>query len=204
MLRVRTVCLWTLSAILALGLLGTVAMSQDKKEESDKGEKKAQPDRKDRGDRGNRTPEEWKKRMEEFRATAATRMKEQLGVNDEEWKVMQPLIEKVTTAAREARGGMFGGLTSMFGGRGRGPGGGDRPGGGDTDRPQNDLEKKGGELRKVLENKDAKTEDVKAALDGLRTARKAAEQKHEAAQEELKKVLTVVQEAKLVNMGVLR
>ena len=192
-----TVVLWSLSAILALGLVGAVAMSQDK-EKTDKTDK---GDKVDRKDRGNRTPEEMKKRIDEFKAQAATRMKEQLGVNDDEWKVMQPLIEKVTTTAREARGGMLGGMMSMFGGRNRGPGG---PGGGDTAREQTDLEKKSADLRKLLENKDAKTEDVKAALDGLRTTRAAAEKKHEAAQEELKKVLSVVQEAKCVNMGLLR
>jgi len=59
---------------------------------------------------------------EEFRARMEERVKTSLKVTDDEWKVLQPLIEKVQTAQRESFGNRFGG----FGGRG-GPGG--RPGG---------------------------------------------------------------------------
>ncbi|MCX5682634.1 MAG: hypothetical protein NT049_02995, partial [Planctomycetota bacterium] len=102
---------------------------------------------------------------------------------------------------RQSRGG---GMGQMFGGRG-GRGG---PGGGGanaqpSDRPQSEVEKKGEALQKVLENKEAKAEEIKAALGGLREARAAAKKELEGAQKELREVLTVRQEAQCVAMGLL-
>src|SRR5512133_4166844 len=59
--------------------------------------------------------------MEQIRERMATRMKEQLGVNDEEWKALQPKVEKVQQLQFQQNAGRMGG----FRGRG-GPGG---PGG---------------------------------------------------------------------------
>ena len=58
---------------------------------------------------------------EEFRQRMNERLKTSLKVSDEEWSVLQPLIEKVQTKQRDACGGRFGG----FGGGGGGGGGGD-------------------------------------------------------------------------------
>src|SRR5437762_6836879 len=64
----------------------------------------------------------------QFRQRAMDRIKEQLGATDDEWKVIQPKVEKVMTAHRESRGGFgFGG----FGGGRGGPGGGGGGGGAD-------------------------------------------------------------------------
>ena len=52
-------------------------------------------------------------RMAQFRQRMTERMKTALKVNDEEWSVLQPLIEKVVNKQREA----FSGGRSMFGGR---------------------------------------------------------------------------------------
>src|SRR5258705_7103323 len=52
-----------------------------------------------------------------------TQIKERLGASDDEWKVLQPKLEKVMTAQRESRGGV-GGFGGGRGGRGGGGGAG--------------------------------------------------------------------------------
>lgn len=149
----------------------------------------AQARAQDRGDAGDR--------MARFREEAAKRMKESLGVTDEEWKVLQPKIEKVQTLSRQVRGGM---MRGMFG-RGNRPGGGNPPA--PAEGTQTPVEKALADLQKVLENKDAKPEDVKPVLEAYRLARAKATEELQKAQKELKEVLTVQQEAKLVAAGVL-
>jgi len=132
----------------------------------------------------------------QFRQQMMDRMKEQLGANDDEWKVLEPKVEKVMTAQREAR---FGGLGGMFGGRGnRGGGGG--PGG---DQPQSAVGQAAQDLRQTLENKSASPEDISAKLKTLREARQKAQEELASAQKELKDVLTQRQEATLVSFGML-
>src|SRR5690349_18365355 len=67
------------------------------------------------GGGGNRrTPEEWRKLMQD-------RMKENLGVTDDEWKALQPKIDAVQKAQAASRGGfrgMFGGAGGRRGGQG--------------------------------------------------------------------------------------
>src|SRR5262245_41887109 len=65
--------------------------------------------------------------FEEFRQRMAERLKTSLKVTDEEWGVLQPLIEKVQTKQREAMTARFGGFG---GGRRGGDGGGNSGGGG--------------------------------------------------------------------------
>jgi hypothetical protein len=153
------------------------------------------------GQRGERDPAQMQQRMEQFRQQMADRMRQALGATEEEWKVLQPRIEKVQTLSRATRGG--GGMGfMMMGGRG-GPGdrrGGDRPQG---DRPQSAVETAGAALQKVLDNKEAKVEEIKAALTALREARAKAKAELETAQKELREVITVRQEAQLVTMGLL-
>ena len=130
-------------------------------------------------------------------------MKQTFGATDEEWKIFQPKIEKVQTLSRQSRGGGSTGF-SMFGrgGPGGGPGGSDR-GGPPSDRPQSDVEKAVDALQKVLNNKEAPVEEIKAALATLRDARAKAKQELETARKELREVLTVRQEAQCVAMGLL-
>jgi uncharacterized membrane protein len=164
--------------------------------------------------RGQRDPEQMRQRMEQFRQQMGDRMKQALGVNDDEWKVLQPKIEKVQTLARQTRGGIMGGMGGaiggMFGRRNR-PGGeadANRPP--DANRqpdpnrpPPSEVEKKAQALQKVLENKEAKPEEIKTALAALREARAKARQALETAQKELREVVTVRQEAQLVTMSIL-
>jgi hypothetical protein len=107
--------------------------------------------------------------------------------NDNEWSVIQPLVQKVMDTRREADMGMGGGPGGF------GPGG---PGG-----PQSAVERQ--TLQKALASK-APVAEVKDALDKFRTARKDKQDKLEAAQANLKSVLTTKQEAQAVLLGLLR
>jgi hypothetical protein len=142
----------------------------------------------ERQGRGNFDPEQMRQRMME-------RYKEQLDVKDDgEWKIISERIEKVTAARRELGGGGFG---MGFGGR-RGGGGGGGGGfrGGD---PSPEVEA----LQKAIEAK-ASGEELKQKLAKLREARKEKEAKLEKAQEDLRKVLSVRQEASAVLLGLLK
>ena len=160
------------------------------------------------GGRGNRgqggqggTPEEFRQRM-------AERIKTSLKVTDDEWGILQPLIEKVTTKQRDAMSGRFGG----FGGRGGGGpgGGGDRPGGGGggntggggggSDRP-GAAESQA--LRDALEKDGTSAADIAAKLTAVREQRKKAAAELAAARADLQKVVTARQEAVLFSMGIL-
>ena len=139
---------------------------------------------------------------EEMRAQMETRMKTALGVKDDEWAALQPKIEKVMTAQRDARGGGM-----MRGGRG-GPGGPGGPGGqggpaADANRPQSDVATKAADLAKVVGDKDAQPAQIKSALEAYRAARAKARLDLETAQKELKELLTPRQEAVLVSDGML-
>ncbi len=149
---------------------------------------------------------------EQFRQRMAERMKEQFGVTDEaEWKVIEGKIQKVTEARRAVGGGGFAAMGG-FGGRRGGPGGGDgdraergNRGGGEGRRggfggePSPEV----ADLQKAIESK-ASADEIKTKLAKVREARKANEAKLEAAQEDLKKVLSVRQEAVAVMMGLLK
>ncbi len=166
----------------------------------------------------------------EFRQRQMDRYREVLAVtSDDEWNAIQPRIEKILTARRElASGGMrmmggFGGggpggpraarLNSGgagggpdngaggpppggpgFGGPGRGPGG---PGFGAAPSPEAEA------LQKAIDGQ-ASNDEIKAKLATLRQARQAKQAKLEQAQTDLKKVLSVKQEAAAVLAGLVQ
>jgi len=148
----------------------------------------AQNQNQQRGQRGNFDPAQ-------FRQRAMDRIKEQLGANDDEWKVIEPKVDKVMNAQRESRGG-FGG----FGGRGGGGGGG---GGGADQQPTTAVGKAGADLRTTLEDKNAAPETIAKKLATLREAREKGRKDVADAQKELKEILTQRQEAVLVINGML-
>ena len=128
--------------------------------------------------------EQFRQRMNEFLKTA-------LKVSDEQWAVIQPLLEKVQHKQREALGARFG----MFGGR---RGGADRPNSpGRPSMPEADA------LKAALESEAASPADIKTKLEALRESRKKAATELEQAREDLRKVLTQRQEATLVLAGIL-
>lgn len=151
-------------------------------------------------DRPNFDPEQMRARMME-------RYRERLEVKDDaEWKLVSERIEKVMTARRESGGG-FGGMGMMGGPR--------RQGGDQPQAPQGQQAQQGQRrfgpaqlpeaeaLQKAIEAK-ASNEEIKTKLASLREARKVKEAAVEKAQEDLRKLVNVRQEAELVLMGVLK
>jgi anthranilate phosphoribosyltransferase len=59
------------------------------------------------------------------------------------------------------------------------------------------------QLRTVLDNSESTPEQIKAQLTALRTAKEKTKQELAAAQQELRKIITIRQEAILVMMGTL-
>lgn len=167
----------------------------------------------ERGERQNRQREggqregaqgDRESRMAEMRQRMSDRMKTTLGVSDEEWTVLQPRIEKVTTLQREGRAG---GMMGMMGGRGRGRGG---PGGPEGEArpaapegPQSAVAKASTELRTALADESASPETIKSKLDAYRAARKKNQEELSQAQSDLRELLNAKQEAHLVMMGLL-
>jgi len=184
------------------------------------------------GTRGQRpSAADMQARMEEWRKRISDQQRQQLGASEDEWKVLQPRIEKVQNLQRQARGSMFGRGGFGFGGTG-GPGG-NSPFGGRSSRfgrrdansptdgnsaastprtPTNpdgtpreltDIEKKTTALRDVLNNKDASPAQIAEALTSLRAAKAKQTQELATARKELQEIVTPQQEANLVLMGVL-
>ncbi len=140
------------------------------------------------GERPQWNPEQMRQRWTE-------RIKETLGVSEEEWKVIQPRLEKVMTLSRQTSG-----MRMM------GRGWGERPGATTMQTPTQEMtpvQKAASELEKVLANKEAKPAEITARLTALREARQKTKSQLAEAQASLKEVLTPRQEAQLVLMGIL-
>jgi hypothetical protein len=141
------------------------------------------------GGRGNFDPAQFQQRMME-------RLREQMDVKDEgEWKIIQERVQKVWDARRDLGPAGFGRGMGRRGGEGA-PEGGQRRGG--FGQPSPELEA----LQNAIEN-NAPTDQIKSALEKYRKARKEKEAALEKAQAELKKVLSVKQEAVAVANGLL-
>lgn len=146
--------------------------------------------------RGNFDPAQMQQRMME-------RYREMLEITqDDEWKAIEPLVAKINEARRDVG---FGGMgRAMFGRPPGGAGGQDRGGQGGQGRrgfggePNPEVEA----LQKAVESK-ASAADLKAAMAKVRDARKSKEAKLAQAQDDLRKVLTVRQEAQAVLAGLL-
>jgi hypothetical protein len=143
----------------------------------------------------------------EFQARMMENIREQMKVKDDtEWKLIEGRIQKVTDARREVGfgGGGFGRMFRRPGGQGGpgGPGGGDnadggrRRGGGFGGEPSAEQQA----LDKAIDSSASK-EELKSAMAKVRAAKKEKEAKLATAQEELKKVLSVEQEAVALSMG---
>lgn len=163
-----------------------------------------------RGDRGQRPPREGARQIQrdpaQMQRMMTERMKGPLGASDEEWKVIQPRLQKVMNLSRQVnvrgRGMMYGG-PGGFVGRGQAGGQRTRPGTVRTQREPSAVEKATQGLQEVLSSENAKPEQIKAKLTALRTAKEKAAKDLATAQKELKQNLTVKQEAILVLSGYL-
>jgi hypothetical protein len=149
------------------------------------------------GGRGNFDPAQFRQRM-------LDNLKDRLGSSDEEWTALQPKVEKVMDAQRDAMAGNMRGMMGGGGGRGRMGGGGGGGGGGAANaQPPTPVQEKMQALRETLDNKDASADDIKTKLADLRDAKAKAKEDLTKAQDDLKSVLTQRQEATLVMMGML-
>jgi hypothetical protein len=139
--------------------------------------------------RGNFDPQQMQQQM-------LDRLRETLGVTDDsEWKI---ITDRLTVVMELRRNGAGGGFGAMRGGRGGNPadanGGGRRGGSGGS--PETDA------LRQAVADKLPDAE-IKSRMERLREVRKANEEKLTKAQEELRAVLSVRQEAVAVMYGLL-
>ncbi len=116
--------------------------------------------------------------------------------NDTEWSAVQPLVQKVVDA-RMAEG-MGGGMGALFGRGGRGGRGGGMGGmfGQQQANPDRDA------LQQALDDNAPKAQ-VKALLDKYEASQKTKQAALVAAQADLRKVLTVQQEAQATLLGLL-
>jgi hypothetical protein len=131
------------------------------------------------------TPEEMQKRQ-------LDRIKTTLQMDDEKWKTVEPLVQKVTTLSSELRGGMFGGM-----GR-RGPNADQN-----TPAPTTEIGTKISELRTLIGDPSATDKAIKAKLAELTAAKDKVKAALAAARTDLCKALTAKQQANLVLMGFL-
>jgi hypothetical protein len=148
------------------------------------------------------------------------RIKTALKATDDEWAVIQPLLQKVQDVQRAQTAGRFGALAGGFGGGGGGGGrrggfgGGGGPGGGGPGGPgggggaplttgTSPIAVASAALGTALASDATSPDEIKDKLQALRDARKSAATDLEQAREDLAKVLTLRQEATLVQMGLL-
>ena len=132
----------------------------------------------------------------DFRTRMMDNIKTSLGVTDEEWKVLQPQVEKVQTLSRQVQGnGMMG---MMRRNRGGAPGAAPAA---DNATPPTKLDTATQALTTVLENKDAKPEEIKTALTAVRDERAKVKAELDKAKTELKGACTMRMEAQFVLLG---
>jgi hypothetical protein len=145
-----------------------------------------------RGMRGNFDPEQMRQMM-------AERMQEQLGITAEEYKVIGPRVEKVQTLSRDLNaggGGMFGRMGGRMGGRRGGMMG-------DENAEPTAIQKASEALQTTLESPSPSNDKIKEQLTALRKAKEETRAQLATAQAELRKVLSLAQEARCVLMGIL-
>ncbi len=144
---------------------------------------------------GNFDPAQFQQRMMD-------NIKDRLGVtNDTDWSALQPLVQKVMDARRDAAPNM----RALFGGRRGGNGGGDNGGGagGGGNNPFNRPANPDAEALQQALDANAPSAQVNTLLEKYRASQKDREAKLTTAQSNLQKVLTPKQEAEAVLLGLL-
>ena len=169
--------------------------------------------------------EQQRKAAEEQEAIA---MRQALGANDEQWKVIEPRLKKVKHYREQAFIGTKSPFQSNFSSFSTGPGGGQGFSSGfsggfqfqagangqgvmvptstarqNSDGPLSDGEILCEEIERLLYDPQATPELVGQKLDALRIARDKARRQWIAAQQQLREVLDFRQQARLVLMGLL-
>jgi hypothetical protein len=172
--------------VLALGVLFVLcgaAMAQDQNRQ----DPNRQRGRGGPPGRGNFDPNQ-------FRDQMFNRIRDQLAVSDDEWKVLAPKVDHAYTAQREAR---TSGRTSSFSTRDRGNDPNRAP-----DPNQTALSKAIADLQAAVNDK-APTEELTRRVGIIRELRDKARAEYTAAQKDLKELITSRQEAILVSTGIL-
>lgn len=123
-------------------------------------------------------------------------IKQQLDVSDQDFAAIQPALQAVMQAQRDA------GNAGRGGRGGRGGGGGGGPGGQQT-QATTPVQKALADLQVILDNSSSTPEQIHAKVQIVRDAKTAAHDKLTKAQEELRTLLTQRQEATLTVMGYL-
>jgi hypothetical protein len=144
--------------------------------------------RRNRGQGGNFDPAQMQQRMME-------RVREQLNfTNDTEWSAIEPLVQKVMEAQRDARSGGMARLFSRSRGGNNNDGVVGRGNFGQQANPDAEA------LQKAIDD-NAPASQVKDLLAKYKVSQKARQTKLSAAQADLQKVLTVKQEAQATLLG---
>jgi hypothetical protein len=186
--RIMTMCAVAAAVILSVGS----ALAQD----NGNGGGNADQNGGQRRNRGNFDPAQMQQRIMD-------NVRDQLGfTNDTDWSAVQPLVQKVLDARRDIG---VPGMRALFAGRNRGGQGGG-PGAGPGGRSNMFGPQPGPEevaLQKAIDD-DAPSAQVKDLLAKYKTAQKAKQAKLEAAQDDLKAVLTSKQEAQAYLLGLVR
>ncbi|MCE5228403.1 hypothetical protein LLG95_02240 [bacterium] len=198
-----------LSGILAVWVLClTVAIAQPPAGDQPAG---APPDQQGQvgQDQGRRPrqfdPAQMQQRMQEMQQRRMEQMKTRLNATDDEWKAIEPLLQNVMKAQREATPGR--GMMGMGGRRGRGMGGpegqGGPQGGPAPQAAQAQEMPERAALQTAADDPNAKPEDIKAKLKAYREAMAKKQEALKEARNKLREVLSASQEAKLVLDGTL-
>ncbi len=172
---IKSLSLLVVTAVFASVTVDISAQERDR--DRDRGNR----DRGERGNRGNFDRSQFMERIME-------RYRENLGISVAEWKVVQPKVQAVMDNRISGTSGMM----SFFGGRGS-------RGRGDSSTEKTPTS----ELRDLLEKDAPSKEEIKAKLAAYRADRKAREAKLNKAQEDLRQLLTLKQEAQAVLSGLL-
>jgi hypothetical protein len=130
----------------------------------------------------------------QMREMMAQRLKAALACTDEEWEVIGPRLEKVVETQFQARFGR---------GDSGGPGGPGGPAGRGGRGGMFQATPEAQALNEAIQSQDTSNEEIKARLKAFRDAAKKKEQELKKARDELREVLTLRQEARLVLMGML-
>jgi len=188
-MKFRQIIILMLVVGLALGALGVVAVAREE------------------GEKPTPTPERRQRRpsMEERVGRYVTSLKEGLGSTDEEWKVLGPKLEALINARSELRGlylARFQGPRGLFARRRS------------RETPEKKKDTPESQLRKLLKDESAEEDAIQAKLAEVRAARKEEGKENRKKMKELrniiaeqvtelKKLLSIRQEAILVLRGII-
>ena len=133
--------------------------------------------------------------FQQIRKQMSDRLKQQLGSSDDEWKVVEPKIEKVFILQADTSGRAIG-MSLLFGfnisAMMAGP-----------DAAPSDVQKAASDLYETLSNTSASPSEIKVKFAAFTAAKTKAKANLAKAQEDLRSVLTSRQEAQLVLLGML-